>query len=277
MGRSVIKSGEHRPPAKGLFRLDLRDISANVESTLARARAEAEQIAGRARKLAEAELAAAREKGQREGFERGLAEGRETGRQEALGASTRQFASDQESLVSALTTLVDGFGARREEFFLCARRDVVVLAVSIARRLSKRIPRVDGEAARAAIDACEEALALIGKTTEVLIRVHPDDLGVLERYFQDHTGDGGRPEVLAAAGRAISSARGCRLVGDAAVERGGALVGTSECDVDATLDGRVERIADELEATWRERSSELGIGTNGWHGETGDDHEPRVD
>ena len=277
MGSSVIKAVERQPPAKGLFRLDLRDISANVASSLAKARSEAEQVVRRARKQAEVELEAAREKGHREGLERGLAEGRKTGRQEALDASTREFASDQESLVRAMTALVEEFRSRREELFLCARRDVVVLAVSIARRLSKRIPRVEGETAGAAIDACKEALALIGKPTEVQIRVHPDDLGVMERYFRQNTADSGRSVVLAAAERAIASASCIRVMGDAAVERGGAIVGTSDCDVDATIDGRVEKIADELEAAWRERASELGFGTKAADGGDGGGNEPRAD
>jgi len=50
-----------------------------------------------------------------------------------------------------------------------------------------------------------------------------------------------------------------RLVEDATVARGGAVVSTADCEVDATAQSRIERIADELLATWRERAAALGI------------------
>ena len=91
-----------------------------------------------------------------------------------------------------------------------------------------------------AAEACAEALQSIAESTEVSVRLHPADAAAVS-------------ELTAELANMIKSARGVHLSADESVGRGGVIVSTSDCVVDATVSGRIERIADELLAGWRKR------------------------
>ncbi len=260
MSNTIIKAGEHKPLAKGACRLDLRDISAMAETALSAARSEADRIVARAGEQAAAERDAVRETARREGYEVGFETGQQAGREEALEASRQAFATDQASLVAALTSLVREFTAKREHMLLAARRDVVVLAIAIARRLSRRLAGMEDVAPDMAIEACEQALSLIRNQTDVVVHVHPHDAAAMHRFLD---GNAGRPGEEAAspadAARAMAASDHFRIVEDEKIGQGGLLIETADGRVDATVSGRVDRVADELVAAWRLRWRELGL------------------
>ncbi|MBN2563519.1 MAG: hypothetical protein JXQ75_21580 [Phycisphaerae bacterium] len=246
MSSVVIKAGEARMLSRGAYGFDLRDIAREAEGMLAAARAEAEGIVGQARRQAEAEREAVRQAAHRGGYEQGIAEGREAGRAAALVEVREQFAKDQGSLVSALKSLLDGFSGQREQLYLAARRDVVVLAIAIARRISKRLDVMDDVASGAAAAACQEALGLLAEATEAAVRAHPDDCQAVE-------------SLAGSLGGSLLSSRHIRVVRDATVGRGGVVVETADSTVDARVASRVDRIADELVTDWRDRLKALSI------------------
>lgn len=243
---TVIKAGATRAVSGGALRMDLRDFSARAEAMLAAARAQAEEILARARD----EAASLGDQARRDGYEKGLSEGRAAGQSEgreaALAEARQQFAADQASLVTTLTALTAELRERREKLYAAARRDVIVLAMTIARRVAGKLSRLDDEAAGMAAQACQEALAVVSTATRVTVRVHPADAA-----------------VVATLSRSLSEAMGREahlgLVEDEKVGRGGVILETPESIVDATLAGRLDRIADELITAWRGRISEQGM------------------
>ena len=130
--------------------------------------------------------------------------------------------------------------------YLAARRDVVVLAMAIAQRIVSRLAGLADAAPEMAAEACRQALELVGEATEAVIRVHPDDRRALE-------------QIAEGLSRAVQSSRHLRLVEDPSVGRGGVVVETADCAVDAQAASRVERIADELVTDWRQRMKALAI------------------
>lgn len=254
MSGAIIKSGMTDGPIRGMYAVDLRDIAAQADEALSRARAEADRLLEAAREQAVVEREAARAAGYRAGHETGLADGRKAGHDEASRAVREQFSADQAPVVSAMTEMVETFRTRREQLFLAARRDVVVLSIVIAQRLVSQLAGMDEAAPAMAMDACAEAIALLGKRTEVTARVHPEDLAAMHRLLD---GDGDR--IATDAARAIAAAEHIRLVADEDVDRGGAIVRAADCEVDATVNERVTRIADELVTGWRARRVELGL------------------
>ncbi|MFQ5424698.1 MAG: FliH/SctL family protein [Phycisphaerae bacterium] len=260
MSNTIIKAGEHKPLAKGACRLDLRDISAMAETALAAARSEADRIVARAGEQAAAERETAREVARREGYEAGFEAGQQAGREEALEASRQTFATEQASLVTALTSLVADFTAKRERMLLAARRDVVVLAIAIARRLSQHLAGMEDVAPEMAVEACEQTLSLIRNQTDVVVRVHPQDAAAMRRFLDGNAGRSGEGATAPAnAARAMAASDHFRIVEDEKTGRGGVLVETADGQVDATVSGRVDRVADELMAAWRLRWKELGL------------------
>jgi flagellar assembly protein FliH len=245
MSGALLKAGEVGALRGGMSSLDLRDISRQAEEILAAARAEADQIAGQARKQLDAEREVVRQAAHRSGYEKGMAEGRETGRSAALEEARERFLKDQASLVSALTELLNTFSAQRERMYLAARRDVVVLAIAIARRITAKFEVMDEVAPDLAVQACEEALALVGEATKAVVHTHPDDWQAVESLT----------ETLADS----VQSRHIRVVRDASVGRGGVVLETGDSAVDAQVGLRVDRIADELVTDWRERLKRLSI------------------
>lgn len=246
MSRAVIKAQDAAPPSRGRFGLELRDIARQADGLLAAARQQAERIVFEARKRGEEEIEAARRRGYEEGLNRGLAEGRESGRSAALAEARAAFAEDQKSLTAALSQFCAEFSRRREQFHVSARRDAIVLAIAIASRVVRRLQDLPEAVSDAAAEACREALALIGEATTVVVRSNPEDCAALDRLA----------ESLSESLKGIQS---LRIVADADVARGGVIIQTAEGAIDATVNGRIERIADELASDWRRRMTELGI------------------
>jgi len=252
MARVVIKAGESSAIPQGGLRLELRDVSQKVETTLHTARKEAEVILQSAKSKAQAERTAMLEKARREGHEAGIALGRKQGYEQALAEAREKFAADQAHLIAALTGMAAEFTRRREEFYVSAKQDAVLLGIEIARRLVGKAADI-GDPAEGATEAARAALELVGKATEVMIRVNPLDRAALAAMAD--------ASAIGAPGlqSALTGSQHIRLVDDPSIERGGVMVSTPDSELDATVGGRLDRIADELMAQWRERRKALGI------------------
>lgn len=253
MPRVVIKAGEATAIPQGGLRLELRDVSEKVEKTLHDARREAEVILQSARNKAHAERTTLNDRARREGHEAGVALGRKQGYEQALAEAREKFAADQGKLIAALTAMAAEFNRRREEFYVAAKQDAVLLGIEIARRMAGRFGEV-GDPGEAAQEAARAALELVGKATEVVICMHPDDRAALECLVK--AAAVGAPAMDAA----LTGTRNIQLVEDGSIERGGVVVKTADCEMDATVGGRLDRIADELLAQWRQRRGALGMG-----------------
>lgn len=242
----IIKANDTRVTSRGLYGMELRDIARQADGMLAAARAQAEAIIEDGRRRAAAEHEKARRAGYDAGLAQGLAEGRESGEKAALEAGERKFSEDHAALLASLSGLLAEFDRRREQFLAAARRDVVVLAVAIASRLVRRFAGMEDVAAQIAADACGEAMALVGASTDVVVMMSPADAAVVEQL-------GG------ATGRALKSSIHVKLIEDASMPRGDVRVATADTRVDAAVNERIARIADELVQDWRRRSADLGI------------------
>jgi len=246
MSGVVIKAGDARVLSRGMYSLDLRDISRQADDMLTAARKEARRVIAQAHQEAESQQEVIRQTAHRDGYTKGLTEGRAAGEDTALSEARERFSKDQASLVSSLTELLDAFSDQRERMYLAARRDVVVLAIAIARRFSRRFEVMEDVTQSVAVDACHEALDLLHDATEAVIRVHPEDWSAVERFTR-------------ALDDSTRSSRHVRVLKDASIKQGGVTVETANSTIDATVASRVDRIADELVTDWRSRMKTLSI------------------
>ncbi len=244
--RSVIKAGDARLTTRGMYSLDLRDIEHEAAQVLAAARAQAERIIAEARAVASAQSELTRQTAHREGYAQGQARGQETGHAAALEEARARFAEEHGALGRSLTEALAEFAARRDQLFVEARRDAVLLAVTIASRAWSRLAADDSMVTQVAMDAMGEALELVGRTTQATVRVNPADAAALERFAES---------VLGVA----RDSTHVRVVADESVPRGGVRIETADSAVDATINQRLDRIADELVSGWRERSAALAL------------------
>jgi len=246
MSGAVIKAGDVVNLAGGLCSLDLRDISRQAEEILDAARASADKTLADARRQIERERPAVHQAARAAGHEEGLAEGRVAGEAAALAEARERFETEQAALVSSLTAALESLAGKREQMYLAARRDVVILAVAIARRILEKFDMVQDALPQAAVDACAEALELLREATDVVVCTHPDDLAAIQRFAK----------TLADTAHAT---RHVRIVEDASLGRGGVIVKTADATINAKVASRVDRIADELVSDWRDRLKELSL------------------
>src|SRR5262245_61906399 len=220
MSRTVLKSGELRATSRGGCNVDLRDISQQAREMLDAAREEAARLADQIRRQSEQRSTQALKDAQKNGYDDGFSKGREAGYAAALAEARKAFSAEQGELVTTLRNMVDVFRSSRERLLVEARQDCLTLAIAIASRVIHDLTTAGDVASASAIEACREALELVGAQTDVVVRAHPDDCAALERFCGEaHAG--------------IQSSRHVKLVPDASCTRAGVLVETIDSRVDA--------------------------------------------
>jgi flagellar assembly protein FliH len=243
---ALIKAGSTRTIATGFANLNLRDIAREAEAHLSGARARGNEVVDAAVAEANRQRLQILEKARQEGYAAGLKEGRKAGVAAALAESRKRFDTDQTNLVALMTDAVKQFSENREQFIAAARRDVLLLAVAIARKIVSAITESNASSIDVATEAAGEALNLVRTATDVEVRVNPDDAGGMETFVEDLK-------------TRLRDGRHVRVIEDAEVSRGGVRVVTADTTVDGSIESRVNRIAQELVAGWRERSKELSL------------------
>ncbi|MBU0717081.1 MAG: flagellar assembly protein FliH, partial [Planctomycetes bacterium] len=107
---------------------------------------------------------------------------------------------------------------------ITAESDLLDFAVMVASRLTYEIGRLDREAAKANLS---RALRLVSSKTDVLIRVHPDDLATMAEFADS---------VLKQA----ESSPAVRLEADESMAPGGCRVRSEPMEIDATLETQID-------------------------------------
>lgn len=162
---------------------------------------------------AEAEAEAIREQARSEGFQQGLAEGHAAGQDAAQSAA------------SALASALDQELAQREQMGLALAHDAVDLALELAAKIVHGVLEVQPERV---VEVIRDALRPIADRRRITILVDPADL-----------------ELVAASIEALRAQAGgielCEVQADRRVGRGGAIVRTSEGEVDACVATQLEK------------------------------------
>lgn len=226
----VIKGRDARRVGLRTEVLNLVDLEAEAEGIIARARAEARGLLEAARRQGRELAERARAEGYRAGRQQGLSEGRQEGQEQALAEARGVFAQQQERLVSSLAEAVEQLERQKRAILARAHSDLVGLAVAIAEKAIKRAGLLERSVVE---ENLREAIELVGGASDVVVRVHPEQLEAM-RVFAER--------LLEQEGRL----RHVRVVADEQVGPGGCVVSTAGGQVDARLETQVERIAEQL-------------------------------
>ncbi len=111
----------------------------------------------------------------------------------------------------------------KDDLRITAERELIDFAVSVASKLTFAIGRTRREAALANL---HRALPLVASHTDLVIRVHPDDLASIEMFADS---------VLKQA----DSSRVVTVSADDTVAPGGCKVLSGQTEIDSTLDTQV--------------------------------------
>lgn len=168
--------------------------------------------------------------------------GRAIGRQEGLKDAEREIASRSEelaeqkatqrirTLLPAIESAAKQVASNRERWLAEWEASAVQLSVAIAGRILRAELATDPERARGMI---ADALQTAAGSTQLRVRLHPDDVAMLGDRAADVV------KSLASCGEAS-------VVADETLERGGSVVETQHGVIDARLETQLERILLEL-------------------------------
>lgn len=172
-------------------------------------------------------LRAARQGGYHDGYRDGLA---------ALESFKQSFAQQATAQMGAL---VQSYGSQMDALQQAMATALADAAVSLARQVVRGELLTNPQQVATVAQEAIEALLLSAR--HVTVRVHPDDQPLVAQGAQE-----------------IIAARGARLVGDAAITRGGCVVESDIGIVDASIEARWRRAAAALgsEAPWSAEGGE---------------------
>lgn len=159
---------------------------------------------------ARAEAVAIREAARREGYDAGLREGR---------AEMAKKAARLEALLQELANF-------KPVIFSDSRDEVLRLVCAMAERV---LGPLTEQNSASLILIVERALAMLTERSHVTVRVHPEDVALLQ-------------EARAGLAGAVDGIRQLTLVEDAAVPKGGAMVETESTEIDARLKTQLDEL-----------------------------------
>jgi len=208
----------------------MKDIENHARALIARAKEQAEAILIEAQNEGERFKAAAKAEGlaegKREGLAKGLEEGRKNGAQQALSEHRTQLAN----LIKSLTEATIDLEASRVQLEAEALTEVIDLSVAIATRVTKRQGAIDPEVLVANVN---EAMKLVVSSTDVRIALNPSQ----KQYLLD---------ALPQLSMTWPSLQHVQLIDDETLASGGCRVFSKGGQVEADLDGQLDRIVTDL-------------------------------
>ncbi len=228
----LIKNVRARELVQGAVVMNLGDVREEAERILGDARSEAARIVAEAQAEAQRLIEGAEDRGHAEGLARGEAAGREAGleqgRIEGVASAEAAMRERLDGVAEGWTTALGQILQSRELLRDEARRDLLRLSLAITERVLGRLPAHDPSVV---VDQVESAIAMLAGATRLLVRVHPDDLEMVERHFAGVT-----------TGIREASDLDVRLETDDTIIRGGCVVSAGDGEIDARLDHQISRI-----------------------------------
>jgi flagellar assembly protein FliH len=209
---------------------NISDIAAEARALIESARREREKILASARQEAEGIRQQARKEGFDKGYPEGLAQGQEKGFEQACQEARQEFQCQSENLIQELSAALAQFDQIKHGLVWQAEQDTVALALCIAEKVIKDASMLHREIAAENI---KQALAMISRNTDVVIRVNARD----EEYLG---------KIAAQRDQVLGHYGSIRFEPDETVEPGGCVICTENGLVDGQLDTQIQRIAGEL-------------------------------
>ncbi|HZL36906.1 MAG TPA: FliH/SctL family protein [Tepidisphaeraceae bacterium] len=214
----------------------LADIEKAARGVLLRARAQAEQLLAAAQAEAQQLKAHAKEQGlaeaQHEGFALGSQQGRAAGEQQALADMREQL----QQAFAALSQAAQELNTRRLELETGALQDVVKLAISIGRKVTKRQGIIDPQVLA---ENLHEAMKLVVQQSDLRIAIHPSQRKTLD-------------ETLPKFSLTWPALKHAEIIEDAKVAPGGCRLLTRGGQIDGDLDVQLDHVIADLLPDTRE-------------------------
>lgn len=167
--------------------MNLDDLQKRGRAVVDAADERARQIISEAQAQRERLIATASQEGHKQGFEAGMVQGHAEGVARGIEESRAHHDEQLTQLAALWTDQLDAFERQRDSMLALARTQVIELAAAIARRVVRRMVRIDPGIV---LNQLEAALSSVTESTRLVIAVHPDEAetvrgelpGLIERF-----------------------------------------------------------------------------------------------
>ncbi len=223
----IIKRADLESYTRDAVAMDLGDLKRRGDAVVQASQEQAAQILKKANQERDDLVNGAAEvgtaKGYEEGHAKGLAQGIETGTNEAR----LEHGEELSALITRWSDALNSWEAERKDLMLAARTEVIELAAHIAARVIKRVIDLDPEVV---VDQLEAVLDTLVTPTDIRVRVHPSDMDLLER-------------VMPAMIERCAACDHAELVPDDSLAQGSCVVATKGGGgIDASISKQLDRV-----------------------------------
>ena len=208
----------------------MKDVEDVARVTILRARQQADQLLAGAMKEGEDLKRQMAEEGQSAGHKAGLEKGTDEGRKACKEQALAEQREELANVVKALTMAVADQDQARRKLESEALREVIDLAIAIARKVTKRQSEIDPAVLGANV---ADAMKLVVHAHDLRIAVNPKQKAMLA-------------EVLPALQMQWPALEHVELVEEAELALGGCRIYSRQGQVDADIDEQLNRVVADL-------------------------------
>ncbi len=219
----IVRPDTYRSRAAFSF----EDFESQARQIIQKAREAAAGILKRAETAARERARDIERQAHARGLEDGRREGRELARREAAEQARAEARRQYEQLGQTLAAGLAAFDESKRRLLAEAQREMIGLAVAIARRVCKHEVGRDTRTARENVRA---ALEMVRHEHDLEVHLHPAQYQALRETFPECTRD-------------IVARDAVHLVEDETVTPGGCLVASRHGTIDARIETQIDRIA----------------------------------
>ncbi len=155
------------------------------------------------------------------------------GLREADARAESKLRAEVTVAVARLTAAVDALQAERSALLLGAEEAAVRLTMAIARKIVADAVRIDE---KFVLQVVRRALRYAAEAHQVTIRVHPDDLALVQEHAAEWA-------------QAARRSRSLRIEADDQQQRGSCAIGTEACEIAAAIEDQLQVIETALVET----------------------------
>ena len=242
---TIIKKGEKGELLRRLVSFDLADHLAEARQVVAAAEREAQRIVARAKVDGVRIRDEAHRVGHGQGCQAGLAEGLEEGRARGLAEATERFQAEHAGLAASMAAVIESIEEQKRDLLIRANRDLLEFAVALAHKVTRGVGEINRQAA---VANAQEALRLVGKQTDLTVRINPRDADTLQRF-------------AAELADKLREKQHLTITEDESIAPGGAVVVAGGMEVDAGIETQLEQVTTLLlgSGKWEVRSGKWEV------------------
>ncbi|MBC7772623.1 MAG: hypothetical protein H7210_09035 [Pyrinomonadaceae bacterium] len=241
---ALIRNSVAQDLTRDAIVMDLADVRVQADLIVEHAMKRAQALVTESEAERLRQITGAAQLGQKDGYAKGLAEGRQTGLTQGREEGLREARPKLDEVQTAWAAALTDFQARREDLLLDARTTILDLAICIASKIVKRTIELD---ASVVVDQIATVLELVVMPSKLVVSINPEDRALVESSLPTLMASCRTARHVELAEDPSVSRGSCRAVAQREITAGSTTSGgEGTLEINATIEHQLKRITDAL-------------------------------